>query len=217
MLLIRVQHRAGRDGPLQRLLENLPPAVEVITDDGETLNPWRGYRLCLSDLPDSGHVAVLQDDTIVGRNFIPTLEQIAAANPNQVVSLFLSRVPRRTYNMMLLRHGKTRYVNTHLQDLVHVVAILWPVHKAREFMEWIEENPKRIRGDQFSTSDDAHLTRWMQLTKQTIRCTVPSLVQHPDDVPSIVNQEKVAGGKDSGRTASMWIGDADPLELDWSR
>jgi hypothetical protein len=117
----------------------------------------------------------------------------------------------------LLRHGKSRYVTTHQQDLVHVVALLWPVHKAQEFATWIEENPKRIRGDQLSTSDDANVSRWMQLTRQQIRCTVPSIVQHPDDVPSIVNQTKVRGGLDAGRTAANWIGDGDPLGLDWSR
>ena len=177
----------------------------------------RGYMKCLELLPELGHVCVLQDDTIPCINFVPALELIAAANPDTPVSLFLSKTPRRTYNLSLLRSGKSRYVTVHQQDLVHVVALLWPVHKAQEFVDWINENPKRIRGDQLSTSDDANVSRWMQLTKQQIRCTVPSIVQHPDDVPSIVNQTKVRGGADAGRTAAHWIGDGDPLELDWSR
>jgi hypothetical protein len=195
----------------------LPPGVtQIVEDDGEPPNPMRGYMLCLADLPEDGHLVVLQDDVLVSRNFVPALELIAGANPDTPVSLFLSKVPKRTYNMALLRHGKSRYVTTHLQDLVHVVGILWPVSKAREFSTWIEENPKRIRGEMLSTSDDANLTRWMQLTKQPIRCTVPSIVQHPDDVPSIVNEAKVRGGADGGRTAAFWIGDEDPLELDWA-
>jgi hypothetical protein len=177
----------------------------------------RGYMKCLAELPEEGHVCVIQDDTLVSCNFLPALELIAAANPNTPVCLFFSKVPKRTYHLALLRHGKSRYVSTHGQDLVHVVGILWPVSKAREFTDWIEENPKRIRGDQLSTSDDANVTRWMRLTSQVIRCTIPSIVQHPDDVPSIVNQSKVRGGSDSGRTAAFWIGDGDPLELDWSR
>lgn len=198
------------------MLPLLPPAVVVVGDDGEPPNPWRGYKLCLSGIPEEGHVAVLQDDTIPCRNFADALELIAAANPDVPVSLFLSRVPRATYNLSLLRTGRSSYVDTFRQDLVHVVAMLWPVHKAREFLSWIENNPKRIRAGGISTSDDAHLTRWMQLTGQTIRCTIPSIVQHPDD-SSIVNPLKVSYGKDSGRTAAAWIGDADPLELDWSR
>lgn len=177
----------------------------------------RGYRLCLTDLPEAGHVAVIQDDCTVSRNFVEACELIADSNPDIPVSLFLSKFPRRTHNMALLKYGKTRYVDTHSQDLVHVCGILWPVHKAREFTDWIDENPKKIRGEALSTSDDANVTRWMQLTKQRIRCSIPSIVQHPDDVPSIVNQAKVKGGADSARTAAFWIGDGDPLELDWSR
>lgn len=213
---IRIQHRPGRDEGLERLLPLLPPDVEVITDHGEVNNPWRGYKLCLSDLPTEGHVAVLQDDAIVSINFAEALERIAAANPATVVALFCSKAPKRTYNMASLRYGRSRYVDTHLQDLVHVVGILWPVAKAEEFMQWCLGNPNRIRGRDFQ-SDDATVTRWMQLTRQQIRVTVPSIVEHPDDLPSIVNSHRPRAGGDSGRVAGYWIGRDNPLELDWSR
>jgi hypothetical protein len=216
LLLIRIQHRAGRDEPLERLLKDLPPAVEVVTDADEPPNPWRGYRKCLTDLPELGHVAVIQDDAVVCRNFAPALERIAGANPNDLVALFMSKQPKRSHNSASLRYGKSRYTDIHLQDICHVVAVLWPVAKARNFLEWVDGNPNRLRGRDFQ-SDDATVSRWMQLTKQRIRMTIPSIVQHPDDVPSVVNQHKVRAGADSGRVAGHWIGDADPLELDWTR
>lgn len=194
-----------------------PRPVEVICDDEDPPNPMRGYMKCLADLPENGHVAVIQDDVIVARNFELALERIADANPDVPVSLFISKIPRRTYSAALLRHGKSRYVDMHRQDLVHVVGTLWPVQKAFEFRTWIEENPLRIRGGELSTSDDANVTRWMQLTGQRIRVAIPNIVQHPDDVPSIVNGHKVKHGLDSGRTSALWIGEQDPLELDWSR
>lgn len=216
-VLIRVQHRPGRES-VQRLLLQLP-AAEVIEDGDDPPNPWRGYLRCLTDLPAEGHVAVLQDDTVACRNLAPALELIAAAHPATPVSLFLSKngKVKRTYNLAGLRHGKSRYVQVHPADLVHAVAVLWPVGKAREFVDWIAENPKRIRAGQISTSDDAHMTRWMQLTGQTFLCTIPSIVDHPDDVPSIVNQGREKDGKDTGRCAAYWIGDDDPLDLDWTR
>lgn len=213
---VRIQHRAGRDGPLERLLANLPPAVEVVTDDEEGLNPWRGYRKCMSDAPDTGHLAILQDDTIVCRNFMPALERIAAANQDTVVALFMSKHPKRTHNAALLSYGRSRYVTLHRQDLCHVVALLWPVEKTRSFIKWVDESPARLRGAAFQ-SDDATVSRWMQLTNERIRATVPSIVQHPDDVPSIVNAHRPRAGADAGRVAGFWIGDDDPLELDWSR
>lgn len=215
LITIRIQHHPGRES-VQRLLDQLPPEVEVVEDTGEVLDPWRGYRRCLSDLPETGHVCILQDDVIVARNFVPSLEMIAAANPETIVSLFLSKAPKRTFNLASLKYGKTRYVYTHPQDLVHVVGLLWPVQKARDFLAWVDENPKRLRGHTFS-SDDATVTRWMRFSGERIRVTVPSIVEHPDDVASVVNQSKMRSGMDGMRTAAYWIGDADPLELDWSR
>ena len=216
-LVIRVQHYAGRDEPLKRLLSQLPPAVEVVVDSGETLNPWRGYRRCLEQLPDQGHVCILQDDVVVCRNFEPALRLIAAANPTTPVSLFLSKLPKRTYNLASLKYGKTRYVTVHHSDLLHVVGILWPVEKAQAFYTWAEENPKRLAKGREALSDDAAVTRWMKLTGQYVLCTVPSLVEHPDDVASVVNKRKMSNGTDAGRTAAYWIGGEDPLGLDWSR
>ncbi len=168
----------------------------MVPDTGEGRDPWRGYRLCLSNLPDSGHVAVIQDDTIVGRNFPQALEQIAAAN-----------------------HGKSRYADCHPADLVHVVGVLWPVERARSFLRWVDENPKRFKNHKPSISDDENLSRWRQLTGERIKVTIPSIVQHPDDVPAVATDDPTRAryGKDVGRIAAYWIGDEDPLALDWSR
>ena len=214
---IRIQHCPGRES-INRLLEQLLPEVEVVADVAEHHDPWRGYRKCLTDLPAEGHVCVLQDDVLVSRNFAAALEQIADSNPDIPVSLFLSTAPRRTYNLASLKYGKVRYVDSHSQDLIHVVGLLWPVAKAREFLAWIDENPRSLPNPTAAyQSDDGLVTRWARLTNQRVRVTVPSLVEHPDDVPSVVNGNKAKGGKDKARTAAYWIGDDDPLVLDWSR
>ena len=211
-----IQHHPSRAELVKRLTREVP-GTRLIEDTGAGLNPWRGYRLCLEAIPlRVSHACILQDDVLVCKNFLPALERIADANPDIPVSLFLSRQPKRTFNQASLKYGKTRYVLTHPQDLVHVVAILWPVEKAREFLAWVDENPRRLMGRTFH-SDDATVTRWMRMTRQAIRCTVPSIVEHPDDVPSTVNQNRVRNGNDAGRVAGYWIGDGDPLELDWSK
>lgn len=193
----------------------------MVADTGKTNDPWRGYRLCLSELPDSGHVAVIQDDTIVCRNFPEALEEIAAANEDTIVSLFLSKggKTKRTYHAATLRHGRSRYADCHPQDLVHVVGVLWPVERARAFLRWVDANPKRFKNHKPSISDDENLSRWRQLTCEQIRVTIPSIVEHPDDVPSIASGDphRARNGKDSSRVAAYWIGDEDPLALDWSR
>lgn len=214
---IRIQHAAGRVAPLDRLLQNLPPEVEVITDGGDgPPNPWRGYQKCLSDLPADGHVCVLQDDTIVCKNFAPAVELIAAANPDKPVCLFVSGYPPRTVAAM--REASMRgesYAALPPGTLLPVVATLWPVEVGRMFLEWAHENPRRLPGGAVARSDDAVASRWMRLKRQRVRIAIPSLVEHPDDVPSTIMRRPL-NGKSRARSAAMWIGDRDPLTIDWS-
>lgn len=186
----------------------------VITDSALPLNPWRGYRACLEGLEGDGHVCVLQDDTLICRNFLPALELIAEANPLTPVSLFTSQVQKRNYRLASMMYGKRRYFTQHQADVVHVVGLLWPKEKAREFIQWVDDNPRRFQREK--VSDDNTVSTWMKFCRQEILCTLPCLVEHPDDVPSVVNEHRVKYGKDKGRVAAFWIGDGDPLELDWT-
>ena len=70
----------------------------------------------------------------------------------------------------------------------------------------------RLPGQPNPRSDDAVVGRWMLVTKQTIRATVPSLVQHPDMEPSLIGR-RPAWGKDSGRVALHLAEDA--LDYEW--
>jgi hypothetical protein len=214
-VLVRIQHLEGRDEPLERLLASLPTSVEVVTDDGEDRNPWRGYNRCLANLPTGyTHLAILQDDTIACRNLLPALELIAEHKPTSLVSLFMAKLPRRTAVESMGLIGKKRYVAVHPLDFIPVVASLWPVEKAEGLRTWVEQNQRRIEGKPFK-SDDAVVTRWAKFNRERAFCTLPSLVQHPDDVPSTIT-DRARGGLDKGRVALHWIGDDDPLEFDWS-
>ena len=180
-------------------------------------NPWRNYQATLRSLlaSDATHGVVLQDDVVVCRNFAPAVEQIAQANPDTPVCLFLGGLPQRT-GRNALRAAKMgySYCDVYFRDFCPVVAMLWPKHKAQEFMDWAGEAPS-LPGYLHPRSDDAVVGRWMVATKQLIRATVPSLVEHEDMVPSLIGRP-ARFGKDRGRVARMFIGDADPLQIDWS-
>jgi hypothetical protein len=215
MIHVRVQNTVGREQPLQRLLDLLPPAVEVITDHGEQANPWRGYQKCLTDIPACSHLLVVQDDVIVCRNFMPALEQVAAANPETVVCLFVPGSARQTVAVMAQRlRNRKPYAQVHHATFMPVVATLWPKGKAEAFLRWAHDNPKRL-GHQNPRSDDSVAGRWMRLTGQRVLATCPSLVEHPDDVPSSIGL-RARAGDDKGRVAAFYIGDSDPLDIDWS-
>lgn len=215
-VLARIQAHPSRADLLPPLLESLKPLpVEISLHSSEPPNPWAGYQQALSNLPDCTHLLILQDDVIACRNFPLAVERIAEAKPNTPIILFLANLPRLTANDSLRAANKgLHYVRLRIREFCPCVGILWPRAKAEELMAWVAENPK-VPGYPRPRSDDAVLGRWSIITRQEILCTIPSLVEHPDTVPSLIGR-RAAWGKDKGRVALQWIGDQDPLEIDWS-
>lgn len=72
-----------------------------------------------------------------------------------------------------------RYVPLMNTTFVPLVCVLWPRHKAQEFLEWSEDAPRMTR------ADDGNAGRWVRATGQTVLVSVPSLVEHDDYVPSV--------------------------------
>lgn len=142
-------------------------------------------------------------------HFSAAVEQIAETNPDTVTVLYLSWLPRRLSRLALAAQTKgQRYITTEFRQMefMPVVGVLWPKHKAREFLRWTETNPRRL-GHKQPRSDDHVAGRWATFTKQTVRFTVPSIVQHPDEEKSLIGR-KAHWGKDKGRTALLFAEDA---------
>lgn len=205
----RVQHAVGRDAALARLLEHLPPAVEVITDyDALQLpNPWRGYLRCLRDPPAKAtHLCILQDDALPCRNFDELLKAAIKERPNDVVSLFVGGLPTKTrrdfYEAM--KRGD-RWSPIYFREIHHVVGLVWPVQLAAEFVEWVSTN--KIPGPDPPKSDDAVVGYWARKNrdKAQVWATVPCLVEHPDDFSSTVQGSSRFG--DRGRRAIVFRDD----------
>jgi len=223
MIAFRVQHAAGRDDPLARLMAGMPDSTEIVIDHEASAdpNPWRGYQACLHSFihgkNEWTHGVVVQDDALVCKNFGAAVGLLVEARPNDVISLFVGGVAQVTAKDLrsALVRGKC-WVPLHFRDVAHVVALVWPTAAAADFLNWSED--ARLPGYRgVCRSDDAVLGEWLRRTRRTAWATVPSLVEHPDDVPTLIHRrERARGGEDKGRVAVAWIGDADPLELDWA-
>lgn len=208
---VRIQHHPSRADLIPGLLARLEPLpVEVVEHESVPPSPWAGYRQCLEDIPNVNHLLIVQDDAQPCHNFVPALEQIAEANPDAPVCLFLSKLPRdaSAQAARAMKQGR-RYVSISWRTFLPIVAVLWPVEKAVEFREWADATPKLpgIRGD--VRSDDAVAGRWKMVTRQTVRACVPSIVEHPDEVASTIKP-----GQENGRTAAFMAENA--LDYDWS-
>lgn len=188
--------------------------VQIVEDRSNPPNPWRGYQKCLSDLRGFSHVLAIQDDAVVCQHFAEAIGKIALARPDDIVALFVGGLKNRTARdfRIALTRGDC-YSHVYFRDIHHVVAVLWPAALAKAFLEWSRTHD--VPGMPQPRSDDAVFGAWARLTKRRVLCTVPSLVEHPDDVKSTVGL-RARAGKDRGRVAVYYIGEADPLELDWS-
>lgn len=214
-----VQSVPSRRALRERLLVEIPPAVIVEDEGPPPPSPWRGYRLCLEQFLGSKaeHAVVLQDDVIVCKNFVPAVSAIVANHPHTPVCLFVSAARTKTLKQYqrAARSGN-RYSTIWFQDYMPVVAAIWPRDKAEEFLAWSVD--AKLPGMPNPRSDDAVVGSWMKFTRQTVLATIPSLVEHPDDTPSVKwHESKVPSGTgNKARRAFLFIGDSDPLELDWS-
>ncbi len=198
----RVQHSAGRDAPLERLLVGLPPAVVVADEETSDPNPLRNYLRCLADpAPGTTHLCVIQDDAVVCRDFHQRLTSAVADKPDQIVSLFVGGLPGPS-KVKFLRALKNRepWFPVYTQGITHVVAMVWPVQDAAAFLDWFPP-PTTIPGTKEPyRSDDMVVGYWAKTTGRQVWATVPCLVEHPDDVPSVAQDQTRSLG-DAGRRA----------------
>lgn len=211
-----IQHHPSRADLLPGLVASTGLPTSVVADHGPLpSNPWRGYQLCLervaTDVAEFG--VIIQDDAVLCQNFGPAIVRIADANDDTPVVLFIASLPRKTATDALRavkRH--VHYVDLFIRDFCPVVGMLWPREKAAQLLEWTKT--AKLPGGTEPRSDDAVVGRWKLINKERIRVTVPSLVQHPDQVESLIGRRAHWGG-DKGRVAQLFC-EGDPLEIDWS-
>lgn len=206
----RVQHAAGRNEALARLLAKIPPAVEVITDhEADTdPNPWRNYRRCLEDLPNGvSHVCVLQDDALPCQNFGMRLNDAVEQRPDDLISLFVGGLPGAS--LKAFRKAQARGEGwcelPRPSKITHVVGLVWPVVLVAPFLAWYDEEKDMIPYPQPHRSDDMVVSYWLKTAKpwRTAWATVPCLVEHPDDLGSVAQRREKSG---PGRRAIAFAG-----------
>lgn len=163
--------------------------------------------------PECSHLLIVQDDAQPVPNFAAGVEQIALANPDTPVCLFLGRLPRDASEKAekAMKAGQ-RYVMLSWRSFLPVVAVLWPRAKLEEFVAWTDEHPT-LPSQREPRSDDAMAGMWKMRTRQSVFACVPSIVQHPDLVESTIGKRQ-QWGRD-GRTAALLADDA--AAYDWAR
>jgi hypothetical protein len=89
------------------------------------------------------------------------------------------------------------------------------VQEIAPFLEWADS--QRTIEDVRWRSDDAIIGMWMRQERQVRPlATVPSLIDHPDEQPSLIGR-RARAGSDRARVAACWLDPAcDARTIDWT-
>jgi hypothetical protein len=213
-LSIAVEHHPSRADLLNRSA-HLNPDIVVDPEPDGIRNSWRTYRYALETTPDGcTHRLVVQDDAQFCTGFREQAEAAIAAKPDALVVFFVSTALRRTSRNMLQACARGEHwvqISPGGGELwVPVVATSWPAVIIPDFLAWCD---RRGYTKQRFRADDAIVGRYVN--EQRIPCwaTVPSLVEHPDDVVSIAGTRRAS--QRIPRHATCFWDEVTPLE--WAR
>lgn len=222
-LSVAIQHHPKRPYLVEPLLAALAPGPEpdVVADpepDGHP-SPWRTYRHALETAPAGAtHRLVIQDDAHPCRDFQEAARRAVSARPEALVVFCVLGAPRSWAARVMVAAGAGRSwaeLDVHrLRTWVPVVAISWPVSLVEPVLGWID----RQRWPATFVADDEVVGRAANGLRLPTFATVPSLVEHPDDVESAVGRRTPRHGLDHQRVAACFIDDeeCDPLSIDWA-
>lgn len=142
------------------------------------------------------------------RNFAATVTRVVELQPDVPISLFMSRLPDVDYKRALqeMKRGKKLMALRGGRRFIHAIAIVWPIEQARSFLEFTQT--QRLPGAQPPRSDDAAIGHWSVMTRQQVFACLPSIVNHPDEVDSVIGK-RAMWGKDKARTAAYFCENGD--------
>lgn len=216
---LAVQHHPARPDQLARLLDSLGPdagRADVVVDhdpSGEPC-PWRTYRAALElTPPEASHRLIVQDDAVALPGFLAAAELAVAAHPDVPVCFWVGGQPAGSaLRLRNARKAGSPWAVMSPQDWVPLVACSWPVALAAAFVAWVDTRsfPRGVG----KCSDDYLAGTFCRTHRIPVHATVPSLVEHPDDAPSLIGRPHRAGSN-PGRVAAVWDPSLDPATVAW--
>ena len=219
---VAIQAHPSRAAMAEELLGCLDGRAEIVYDpmpDDGLRSPWRTYREALERTPaGASHRLILQEDVIVCDRFLDGVDAAVAAHPDRVVCLFVAGNPALHRDTVFAACDRDdSWAELEVTTWTPVVATLYPVRVIEPLLAWYDAQ----RFPDAFTADDEIVGRYLRVAIERPLATVPSLVEHPDTVPSVANGGRRGGdGLDMGRRAACWIGDCgycDATRIDWTR
>jgi hypothetical protein len=214
---ILVQHHPSRAARAAALVEALGGGV-LVADPEPTAarSGWRSYAACLRYPTEAPYRCIVQDDcTPLVERFAELLPRLV--DPTRLVSLYSGSAPARAMRAIHLASDAGKcWATLPRGDWIAAQALIWPAPLVERFLAWIETRP-RIG----LTADDGLIGAWMRNATDVPEavCSVPNLIQHADDLPTIgVAHSRHRYGANPQRTSccTPWP-DCDLHAIPWER
>lgn len=208
-LSVVIMAHPSRASYAHALRRRLGPRVGVVFDpepDGER-NPWRCAREAWRRTPeDCTHRLVIQEDALPCPRFVHHARLALSAWPDRITAFYLGTNATLTWRAMLVACGRcAAWVEGSRASWVPGVAIAIPAHLVPSLYDY-DDGTRPV-------ADDDVYGRWCRSYGLPWFATIPSLVDHNDDAPSLMSNPYSTGR----RVAACPIGATDPGLIDWSR
>lgn len=201
-----VQHHPARAHLIPPLRARLGE-FELVADpdpDGAR-SPLRTYLECLRRTPNwATHRIVIQDDAWPCQNFQSRALEAVAERPDSPIAFFVPGLKSAGARRMAdaLRKGE-RWAQIGGTAITPLVALAWPAGLIEDFIRFATSQRIASR----YTHDDPVATLFVKSRKLDVWATVPSLVEHPDAEPSLIDKPHGAG-RFRHRVAAFYTGDS---------
>lgn len=190
--------------------------VDIVYDpepDSPIRSPWRTLRHLLEQTPDdASHRLHIQDDAAVCRNFRAAVEAAVGARPGRLLVFYVG-ANSMVYSRAILAacERDLPWVELGYAHWCPTVAACWPAGLIPQLLDYVDGQrwpPKFV-------ADDEIVGRFVRAVGHKPLASVPSLVEHPDMVDSIMSRRR-----NGARRAACWWGDCDECGdaalIDWT-
>lgn len=190
----------------ERLARQLRCSVIYDPDPDGPRNPWRTARECWRSTPAGcTHRLVIQEDTHPCAGFLHHARLALAAKPDRIVSFYLGQYPSETWREQLIASQRcAAWARGSWVSWVPAVALCIPQPLCASLAAFHDGTSP--------IADDEVYGRWCRTNQYPWWATIPSLVNHDDDAPSLMASPLRRGR----RVAACWIGSVDPGLIDWT-
>lgn len=194
--------RADRAEALARRL-NVPISYDPEPD--EERNPWRCARQAwkvASSKKGATHAMVIQEDIMCRDDFLKHARRALRAKPDRPTSFFLGWLPSPTAQLALSHANRcAAWVPGAYAGWCPTIALAMP--------RWMGEQLAAFDDGTRPVADDDVAGRYLRELGVRWWATIPSLVDHDDDAPSLMSMGT------RNRRAMCWLGESDPNLINW--